>query len=216
MDSIINILSGTREESLNIDELKEIIVQCFATKDYSEKTRIQLNIIDCIKNSYINPNNIILLSVSYVQEIVDINLISLALRLNGNPNLYTNSNIGNAHILVYTFNVLKKRNINLDLINIILLVLILLGSDISLNSFNDSTISVKDYFETQGFVIPKYEEQNEKNKLNIATICDRSDLINGTPNFEAILLARGINVLKIYNFTNDTKFKLNIEKKIKL
>lgn len=113
-----------------------------------------------LTNGKLQPNILLVQAVMSVQSDSDLIAIALALRFGANPNLYINSrDLGPIHILGYAYAKLNK-TIDYPLLNNVIALLMLSGSNPSNAIYSDGTVKSTDEFAAQQSVTTWLNNQN--------------------------------------------------------
>ena len=202
------IILGTRTDPLSAIEIRNLF-------SYPTTPESVLYIITALNKDRIDPSTTLIQSIANATKKQDLVSVGLALRYGASPNLYVDApNIGDIHILGYTYLLLHKKDI--PLLNAVVIMLMATGADPNLPIFDSKGGIVKDEFslvepikgqsvlewlDDQGFstIIHKILNQNY-NKVDkdfmtlIGTFLDRNDLLKTDPRLDEVIGSHSINI----------------------
>jgi len=211
------IILGDRKEPLSAIEIRNLF-------SYPTSPETILYIITALNEKKLDPHTALIQAIANATKKEDLVPIALALRYGADPNLYVNApNIGDIHILGYTYLVLSKRD--LPMLNGSIIMLMIMGSNPNMLIFDNKGGIVKDEFslveplkgqgvlewlDDQGFdtIIPKlrggkYDKIEKKFMTTLATFLDKDNLLTNDPRLDEVL---GAHANSIFN-----KHKSNID-----
>jgi len=217
------IILGKRTEPLSVVEIRNLF-------SYPTTPESILYIITALNQECIDPNTTLVQAIANATKKEDLISISLALRYNADCNLYVSApNIGDIHILGYVYLVLSKRSV--PLLNAVVIMLMVMGSDYNRLIFDSEGGAVKDeyslvepvkgqtvldWLEDQGYntIIPQIKGQNYSDvepsfMTTIATFLDKDNLLVVTPDPEEIIGSHSVDILA--NKNNDIEPSLGLK-----
>lgn len=210
------IILGNRKEPLSAIEIRNLF-------SYPTSPETILYIITALNEKKLDPHTALIQAIANATKKEDLVPIALALRYGADPNLYVNApNIGDIHILGYTYLVLSKRD--LPILNGSIIMLMIMGSNANMLIFDAKGGIVKDEFslieplkgqgvlewlDDQGFdtIIPQiqkgYGKVDKKFMTTLATFLDKDNLLTSDPRLDEVV---GAHTSFIFN-----KHKSNID-----
>jgi hypothetical protein len=215
------IILGTREEPLSVVEIKNLF-------SYPTTPESILYIITALNRGKIDPNTTLIQSINNANKKQDLVPVALSLRYGADPNLYVNvSNVGNIHILAYTYLSLCQKD--LPILNSVVIMLVALGTDSNLPVFdNDCGVvrdeyslvepikgqSVIEWLDDQGYdtIIPQIKNQNYESvepsfMTTLATFLDNPDLVPSglIPRLDETIGSHSVDIFNKYSSKSDPK-----------
>lgn len=222
------IILGKREEPLSVIEIRNLF-------SYPTTPESILYIITALNRKKIDPNTTLVQGIANATKKQDLVPIALALRYGADPNLYVNApNVGDIHILGYTYLALSKKD--LALLNSVIIMLVAMGSDQNRLIFDVKGGVIRDeyslvepiegqsvieWLEDQGYdtIIPQIKGQNYESvdpgfMTMLATFMDRVDLVpeGNTPNLDEIVGAHSVEVFKVHVETYNPEAGLRVSR----
>ena len=203
------IILNKRDEPLSTIEIKNLF-------SYPTTPEFILYIITSLNRKKIDPNTVLLQAISNATKKEDMLSVALALRYGADPNLYVNTpEIGDIHILGYTYLVLSKRE--LPVLNSVVIMLMEMGSSPSMGIFDAKGGIIKDEFslldpvkgrsvidwlDALGYdtIIPQirtnYDAVNSEFITTLGTFLDKKDMLRENPLLDNIISSHDINITK--------------------
>ncbi len=201
------IILNKRDEPLSTIEIKNLF-------SYPTTPEFILYIITSLNRKKIDPNTVLLQAISNATKKEDMLSVALALRYGADPNLYVNTpEIGDIHILGYTYLVLSKRE--LPVLNSVVIMLMEMGSSPSMGIFDAKGGIIKDEFslldpvkgrsvidwlDALGYdtIIPQirtdYDAVNSEFITTLGTFLDKKDMLREDPQLDEIIRSHDINI----------------------
>ena len=218
------IILGSRTEPMSAIEIRNLF-------SHPPSPELILYIILALNQKKIDPHTTLIQSIANATKKEDLISIGLALRYGASPNLYVNApNIGDIHILGYSYLLLHKKDS--VLLNAVVIMLMVMGADPNLPIFDSKGGIVKDEFSLvepirgqsvlqwlnhQGFetIIPKilnknYQKVDKEFLTLIGTYLDRNDLLKTDPKLDEVIAAHSMTI-----FNKNLSSIKNIEKGLK-
>ena len=221
------IILGERTEPLSDMEIRNLF-------SYPTTPEFILYLITALNCKKIDPNTTLLQAIANATKRIDMLPVALALRYGADPNLYVDApNIGDIHILGYSYLALSDRD--LPILNSTIIMLMAKGSNPSMLIFDSKGgvirdefslvepvkgTSVIDWLEDQGFdtIIPtiqnnNYDSVNEEFLTMLGTFLDEIDVLKQEPDIKDIIGSHSVNVFDKYYkcIDNDIGIKTSIE-----
>ncbi len=203
------LILGGRNEPLSSMEVRDLL-------SHQTTPESVLYVLSGLMKDKLEPNIALIQSIASATKKEDMVNVGLAIRYGADPNLYVNTpNVGDIHILGYTYLFLKDRD--QAVLNSVVIMLMASGADPNLPIFDCEGGIIKDEFslmdplkgqsviswlDSQGYdtIIPiirkNYDEVNAKFMTTLATFLDRGDLIKTQPRLDEVI---GSHATKIFN-----------------
>lgn len=222
------IILGKREEPLSVIEIRNLF-------SYPTTPESILYIITALNRKKIDPNTTLVQGIANATKKQDLVPIALALRYGADPNLYVNApNVGDIHILGYTYLALSKKD--LAVLNSVIIMLMAMGSDQNRLIFDVKGGVIRDeyslvepiegqsvieWLEDQGYdtIIPQIKGQNYESvdpvfMTMLATFLDRVDLVppENTSVLDEVVGAHSVDVFKAYVETYNADAGLRVSR----
>jgi hypothetical protein len=210
------LIVGERIQELSSMETRNL----FSCPTSPESILFLITALNC---KLVDPNTTLLQSIANAKSKEDILPIALALRYGADPNLYVNvPTVGNIHILGYSYLALSNRD--LPVLNSVIILLSIKGTDPSMMVFDNDGGAIKDEFSIldpitgqsvdqwlndQGFdtIIPRIANQNYEDVNNefltlLGVMLDDQEIINQSETTPDIIDVIQSHSMKVFNNIN--------------
>lgn len=220
------IILGNRKEPLSAIEIRNLF-------SYPTTPESILYLITALNQRKLDPHTALIQAIANATKKEDLVSIGLALRYGADPNLYVNApNIGDIHILGYTYLVLSKRD--LPILNGTIIMLMIMGSNPNMLVFDTKGGIVKDEFslieplkgrgvlewlDDQGFdtIIPQirkgYGKVDKKFMTTLATFLDKENILTSDPRLDEALGAHTVSIFNKHKNGIEIQKGLNVSMK---
>lgn len=210
----MNILNIKNISKLNLEEFE--IIDCILDfkkeKNEDIKSLYFLYFIKSIENNILESNTLLSIVLNKLDNNDNdyyYNLIILCLRYGANSNLYLKSKYGDIHIILYIVLSMRESNINLTKIDFLIYCFMIMGSNLTQNSFIQENISeeistnsnIDNSFISTILGKPKINEKPIQNNISIVDWLYN----NGIGQFKKIVSGHQINILNLNELIFENK-----------
>ena len=223
LSDLIKIILGKREEPLSPVEIKNIFSQTISPETH-------LHLLSALQGKKIDPHTMLVQSIANSKEKDDLIGVALALKFGADPNLYVSTpQIGDIHILAYSYIVLSDRDIRV--LNSIIIMLFIMGSNPDQLVFNAPCEEIRDeyslvepvkgqtvleWLDDQGYstiipqIIDDIDNIDDKFITFIGTLLDKNDIIKQKPDLQTMVQSLSVKVFDKYYQEYDSQEGLEL------
>jgi hypothetical protein len=227
MEPLSDLLNNKRADPMSRDEVLQLCEEFSRStpeNNWTKKSLYTFYITEALEKELLDPDTFLSCAIASVRTVSDLMIVSIAMRYGANANMYLNTEkIGNAHLIVYTVSTLRAMNVGIQVINVTLTVLRILGSQSVVNAFDQSGGDVNsDFLSTseqnadQFLVESVSNALNPDHKENVSTsgFAEKSfgNVISGKENSTSVqdwLRSQGLNPLENIDTTIDDLRKIS-------
>ncbi len=150
MQYLLDLNTGKRSEKLTQAEIEDLVSETSSYRTSDAKAKANMYYANALKRGHIGPNKLLVTAIDQCKEPGDLALVALAIRNGANKNLYSNvPGMGAPHLLALAVYCLRKKKVNFRLVDLLLALLMRMGSNLDIPVFDQRKVSQMPSFDVE-------------------------------------------------------------------